>query len=104
MMKFVKHRDSARKEVQKLTESGVQIERLLSFFFLFLILCHNLACLWFFLAKMVGFQERSWVFRYGYDESSREEQYLASLYFIVTTITTVGYGDITAGGSKSAPE
>lgn len=30
-----------------------------------------------------------------------EEQYLASLYFIITTITTVGYGDIT---SKSPAE
>ena len=101
MMKFVKHKATAKKEISKLTESGVQVERLVAFFFLFLILCHNLACLWFLVAKIDDFGERTWVYRYGYDEVPIEEQYLASLYFIITTITTVGYGDIT---SKSPAE
>ena len=34
--------------------------------------------------------------RYGYDLSPPEEQYLAGLYFIVATITTVGYGDLSS--------
>ena len=64
MMKFVKHKATAKKEISKLTESGVQVERLIAFFFLFLILCHNLACLWFLVAKIDDFGERTWVYRY----------------------------------------
>lgn len=32
----------------------------------------------------------------GYDNFSDSELYLTSVYFCVTTITTIGYGDISA--------
>ena len=34
--------------------------------------------------------------RYGYVDLSNFQIYLASYYFVVTTITTVGFGDISA--------
>lgn len=98
-MKFVKNKKTIQSEVKKLTNGGIQVERLLLFFILFLALCHNLSCLWFLVAKLDDFSERTWVFRYGYDYASLGEQYMASLYFIITTITTVGYGDITSGSA-----
>ena len=76
--------------------NNLELERVLFFFFVFGIVCHSLACLWFLVAKLQDFNESTWVVRYDYLEASGPEQYLASLYFIVTTITTVGYGDITA--------
>lgn len=100
-MKFVKSKKSIHSEIKKLTNGGVQVERLLVFFLLFLALCHNLSCLWFLVAKLDSFSEQTWVYRYGYDDATLGEQYMASLYFIITTITTVGYGDIT---SKSTAE
>lgn len=36
----------------------------------------------------------TWVNRYDYKNAHMFSQYLASFYFILTTITTVGYGDI----------
>lgn len=38
----------------------------------------------------------NWIYHFDYISSSDIELYVASLYFIVTTIMTVGYGDITA--------
>ncbi len=35
--------------------------------------------------------------RYGYEGRPPIEIYLAGVYFTITTITTVGYGDISAG-------
>ncbi len=70
--------------------------RLLFYAFMFLILCHNLACLWFMIAKLESFNENTWVMRFGYDQSSLFTQYVACYYFIIATITTVGYGDFNA--------
>ena len=69
MMKFVKNKKNIQSEVKKLTNGGIQVERLLVFFLLFLALCHNLSCLWFLVAKLDGFDERTWVYRYGYDDA-----------------------------------
>lgn len=59
-----------------------------------MILCHTLSCMWFLVARLEDFGPETWVYRYGYDTAGVFEQYLAGLYFIVATITTVGYGDI----------
>ena len=76
--------------------NSIELEKMLLFFFIFGILCHTLACLWFLVAKLQDFSPSTWVARYEYIDATNAEQYLASLYFIVTTITTVGYGDITS--------
>eukprot|EP01135_Chromosphaera_perkinsii_P002454 Nk52_evm60s223 gene=Nk52_evmTU60s223 len=61
------------------------------------------SCGWFFLACNYNFFDRdlerldcsdSWVSRYLADDASRKEQFIMSLYYIVTTATAVGYGDI----------
>lgn len=48
--------------------------------------------------------EEGWVERYDYGNSPKGEQYLAAVYFIVTTITTVGYGDITGSGGSAGEQ
>ena len=35
--------------------------------------------------------------RYGFDHHSDSDLYLIGFYFTITTITTVGYGDVSAG-------
>jgi hypothetical protein len=64
-----------------------------------LLLAHFTACIWYFLAKyeMNNGVQTTWL---GDTESASQlsfaEKYTMSLYFIVVTMTTVGYGDITA--------
>ena len=65
-------------------------------FFLTVIICsHVMACLFYFAAKYNEFSRDTWVFRYGYIDDSSFDKYIASMYWTYTTLSTVGYGDIT---------
>ena len=48
------------------------------------------------MAKLDGFGPDSWVVRMGYENDTHADLYISSFYWAVTTLTTVGYGDITA--------
>ncbi len=60
-----------------------------------LLLMHWLACAWFFTAFASAFPVDSWAVRAGIVEAGPMDQYIRSLYWTITTMTTVGYGDIT---------
>ena len=95
-MKLAKAKTKIKKEMARVSSESIETERLITYVFIFFILCHNLSCLWFLLAKLQEFNDQTWVVRYDYEDSTIVEQYIAGLYFIITTITTVGYGDITS--------
>lgn len=40
--------------------------------------------------------KNNWIYQKGYTDYENSDLYMASLYFTVTTLVTVGYGDITA--------
>jgi hypothetical protein len=54
-----------------------------------------------FFAQIDARSRVNWIFYYDYDDMEPWELYIISFYFTVTTIMTVGYGDITA---RSIPE
>ncbi len=69
--------------------------RVVKFLISILILMHWMACAWFFTAFAVAFPADSWAVRAGIESSGAVAQYIRSLYWTITTMTTVGYGDIT---------
>ena len=71
--------------------------RVLKYLGMVLIFAHWIACLWFGIAYMDGFPEDSWVVAAGIEASDPVTQYVRSLYWTITTMTTVGYGDISPG-------
>lgn len=59
------------------------------------LLIHWIACIWFLIPYISGFPPESWAVNSDIVSASSGEQYIRSLYWTITTMTTVGYGDIT---------
>jgi hypothetical protein len=68
--------------------------RLTLLIIVFLILIHWIACVWFLAPYLADFPENSWVTAEGIATEDLTTQYIRSLYWVVTTVATVGYGDI----------
>lgn len=64
-------------------------------FFLFstLMICHIMACLWVFLTSFWENGENTFHNK-DFNAMDVGARYIHSLYFIITTLSTVGYGDI----------
>lgn len=93
VMKFLKNKNKFLECLECFSKISVGIERLLYFFLVFIGIVHVLSCLWFFMSKVSDDRE-NWVVNYGINDSTLGTQYLASFYWTITTLTTVGYGDI----------
>lgn len=106
MLKIVKERNKLVKYLGEVLKIGVGFERLLFAILLFLIACHIIACLWIFagrvqqgensLAEFCATEHANWICVNEFGSSSDITLYFSAFYFTVTTITTVGYGDISA--------
>lgn len=70
--------------------------RLFQGFMTVIVMVHLMACLWYYEARFQNFTPDTWVAYFGFMDMDVPSLYLRSLYFIITTLTTVGYGDIYA--------
>ena len=59
-------------------------------------MAHIIACIWVFASRIENFSPDTWVVRFEYRDDPDDTVYLAALYWTFTTMSTVGYGDITA--------
>ena len=75
------------------------MRRLIISSFSFLLLCHIIACIWILQAKLMLEGKYNWIHSFGYSDFTKFQLYTVSYYYTVTTITTVGYGDISATGT-----
>ena len=58
------------------------------------ICVHIVSCFWYYLSKLNGNGPETWVFGTGLQDSDNLSLYLSSLYWTISTLTTVGYGDV----------
>lgn len=68
--------------------------RIAVFFFILAISVHILGCLWFYVSKSDS-SEITWTSFKHIEDQPDYAQYISSIYFVFTTLTTVGYGDNT---------
>lgn len=84
--------------VEKL-KLDINYQRCFILLFVFAFLNHLCACLFYTIAKYENFNPLTWVYVRGFLDKSEIQLYFLSLYWTLTTVTTVGYGDISAVSS-----
>ena len=94
LMKVVRERNNLIKYVNDLFRLNAGFERFIFFIILSLIFCHISSCFWVMISSFDGNSPDTWMVRNGYNDLPNYAIYTASLYFILTTILTVGFGDI----------
>ena len=77
---------------------NVAKERLVIFSIFAILFVHTISCLWIFLGAYNMDEEGmdNWITTFEFDINNIGEMYTIGLYWTITTITTVGYGDISA--------
>jgi len=99
MLKIVKDRSRLIKYLHEMLKINIAFERLIFFFLIFFVLCHLTACIWITFAKLEENGPLTWINRGGFLDLDNSDMYITAMYFTVTTITTVGFGDISGGSS-----
>lgn len=106
-LKLVKNRNQISSNLDRLLSISAGLERLSFFVLIFILYIHCTACLFIFATQFVTPGTNTWIDIEVGDAVDRNEissieaglsklqLYSISVYFIVTTTTTVGYGDIT---------
>jgi len=81
------------KFINYFTKSESAMMSIVPVFLLSLCIAHLLACGWYYLATLSDNPD-TWLYRYQFADEFWIDRYFASMYYIYTTFTTTGYGDI----------
>lgn len=96
LLKIVQVKNKFVKNLSEILQIGIGVERLLFLALIFFVLQHVAACIWIFVAQLEPDSKKNWIYRGNYLDDQNFELYVTAFYFTVTTILTVGYGDISA--------
>lgn len=75
-------------------ESSLKLKSLIKYSTMIILFLHIASCFWKMLAIVFEFNNKNWVSAFNLYNLSEFEIYYESLFFIMTTVTTVGYGRI----------
>jgi len=98
MLRIYKDRRKIVTNLDKVLKISAGFERLTFFLLFFALFCHMVTCLW--VVSAFFNEENNWiVVAKAADKLEEDPQpydlYSLAFYFVITTVTTVGYGDIT---------
>ena len=97
VLKIVKDRSKILKYLNDFLKIGLGFERIFFFMIIYLILLHVMTCVFVIAGQMRDIIDEtkelpSWMD--DYSDTGNEGIYLNAMYFAMTTVTTVGYGDL----------
>ena len=95
MAKTAKTKKQASEHMRTKMRVSVAIERMFFFAVFSLLFIHTISCLWIFLA-VENMDIDNWIDTFEFNLNDVGPMYTIGMYWTVTTITTVGYGDISA--------
>ena len=95
VMKFLQYQGQNRMRVK----DNVDLISLLN---VVILATHILACIWCYIGRSIPYTEEpnskpTWVYNNGFDDEDSLDIYIFAFYWVLTTLTTVGYGEITGG-------
>lgn len=93
IVKIMRNGGKMLKHLNSLFKISASFERLIWFFFIYILLIHLATCMWVFLAR-IDESCVNWVYFFNFQDYENFDLYLTSLYWAVTTLATVGFGDI----------
>ena len=103
IFKIFKSKGSLFKKAKGKLNLGEGFEKLVFFILMSSMICHIVACMWCFTATFEKEDNDNghinWLMAEEIEHESITTKYLFALYFTITTITTVGYGDISANNA-----
>ena len=76
-------------------DTNTSVVRVSRFLIGIAFMTHLVSCAWYYSSYITSFIPESWVSRMGMIEASLTDLYIRSIYWTITTMTSVGYGDIT---------
>jgi hypothetical protein len=86
--------NSSGRFIKKTTlNENYMLNRVLKFAFMFFIMSHIASSFYIFLGQTFLTTE-NWITKYNFSFNDKFEMYIASFYYILVTIYTIGYGDI----------
>lgn len=94
MVKMLKKQNNIFKHASEFFQISNGFQRIFFFIFSSVLVCHIFSCLWIFFTTVAPEDQSTW--NADFEGMSNHELYLTSFYFIITTFSTVGYGDMSA--------
>ncbi|CAI2380725.1 unnamed protein product [Moneuplotes crassus] len=100
MLKIAKERSKLSKYLNEVLSFSIGFERFIFFLVFMVIFVHLAACAYMFIGGFTSDEIESWYFQRSIQDDSNFDLYVTCLYFVFTTITTVGFGDISGGTNE----
>lgn len=104
LFKIFKQQGKIFQHLTEFLKVGEGFERFVFSLLIFIMISHFIACLWILTADVSSGGERdkngvlsestNWIIANNYSNMTHVQLYATSMYFTITTMTTVGYGDI----------